>query len=203
VLIAACAELQSTGLDFELCLAGDGPLRPSIEQSVRQSGLSERVRFLGSVRHELLPDWYRAADATVLSSRSEGLPNVLRESLACGTPFASTDVGSIAEIADPAWSRLAPANDAGALAQAIAGVLTPECRAAAATYRARTWSACAADVVHLFDHRRDARTLPGTEFQPDRNSIGSQNQRTFAPPPRPSPRNGGREAAICDSSRSS
>jgi teichuronic acid biosynthesis glycosyltransferase TuaC len=196
VLIAACANLQETGVDFELCLAGDGPLKPVVEQMVRQSGLSEQVRFLGSVRHEQLPDWYRAADATVLSSRSEGLPNVLRESLACGTPFASTNVGSIVEIADPAWSRLAPANNAAALAEAIAAVLHPECRTAATKYRARTWSACAADVVRLFDQLRDALSSPDTESQADGNLIGSQNQRTFAPPPRPSPRNGGREMSI-------
>ncbi|MBL8848858.1 MAG: glycosyltransferase [Planctomycetaceae bacterium] len=174
VLIAACAKLSGTSLDFELCLAGDGPLRPDIERAIGDAGLSERVRFLGSVRHEQLPDWYRAADATVLSSRSEGLPNVLRESLACGTPFASTDVGSIAEIADPAWSRLAPANDASALAEAIAAVLQPDFRDAAAKYRARTWSACAADVVRLFDQLCDART----ERQPQRPHSDSSRQKT-------------------------
>ena len=155
VLIAACQHLRAIGLEFELCLAGDGPLRSAIEQQIRDANLSDRVRFLGSVRHEQLPHWYRAADATVLSSRSEGLPNVLRESLACGTPFASTDVGSIAEIADPAFSRLAPPNNPSALADAVAAVLTPACRNAAAGYRARTWNACAAEVVRLFNELRD------------------------------------------------
>jgi teichuronic acid biosynthesis glycosyltransferase TuaC len=154
VLIAACRILQQQGVDFELCLAGDGPLRQSIERSEQEAGLSDRVRFLGSVRHEHLPEWYRAADAVVLSSRSEGLPNVLRESLACGTPFASTDVGSIGEIADRAWSRLAPPGDPAGLAQAIIEVLAPQCRAGAARYRARTWNACAAEVADLFERLR-------------------------------------------------
>jgi glycosyltransferase involved in cell wall biosynthesis len=169
VLIAACRELQISGLDLELCLAGDGPLRSTIERAVHEAGLNERVRFIGSVRHEELPEWYRAADATVLSSRSEGLPNVLRESLACGTPFAATDVGSISEIADPAWSRLSPVDDARGLARAITEVLTPECRAAAARYRARTWSACAADVCRLFERLKAERS--GSECGDGRESF--------------------------------
>lgn len=156
VLIAACRILRQQGVDFELCLAGNGPLQPSIERSVQESGLFDRVRFLGSVRHEHLPEWYRAADAVVLSSRSEGLPNVLRESLACGTPFASTDVGSIGEIADPAWSRLSPPGDAGGLAHAITEVLTAHCQAGAARYRARTWNACASEITELFESLRNS-----------------------------------------------
>lgn len=160
VLLAACSQLASSTLDLELCLAGDGPEHTQVARTVRRSGLADRVRFVGSLRHEELPEWYRAADATVLSSRSEGLPNVLRESLACGTPFASTDVGSVREIADPEMSRLAPPGDPSGLAQAIRAVLTPDCRAAAARYRARTWKACAADVGRLFDRLRQSRTRP-------------------------------------------
>lgn len=164
VLIAASRELQARGVDFMLCLAGDGPQRAGIEQLVRQHGLVDHVRFIGSVRHEHLAEWYRAADATVLSSRSEGLPNVLRESLACGTPFAATDVGSISEIADRTWSRLSRPNDPHALADAMSGVLSAECRAGAARYRARTWTACAADVGRLLEDLRQG--TPGHSVVP-------------------------------------
>ena len=141
-------------------VAGDGPDRSANVRLVREFGLTSRIHFIGSVRHEELPEWYRAADVTVLSSRSEGLPNVLRESLACGTPFASTDVGSIREIADPMWSRLAPPGDVRELARAIHDVLTPSHRAAAARYRARTWNACASDVTRLFNQLRSAASVP-------------------------------------------
>jgi glycosyltransferase involved in cell wall biosynthesis len=82
-------------------------------------GLADCIHFVGSRGQAALPDWYRAADLSVLSSSSEGVPNVLRESLACGTPFIATAVGGIDELIDDPW-RLTPPGDAGALAEAMA-----------------------------------------------------------------------------------
>src|SRR5205823_13305599 len=120
VLLAACAELRDRGEAFHLYLAGDGPLRTFLETDVRRRGLGEMVSFLGARPQDELPDWYRAADVTVLPSRSEGVPNVLRESLACGTPFVASRVGGIPEIDGGPSSQLAPPNDPLLLAQAIA-----------------------------------------------------------------------------------
>jgi glycosyltransferase involved in cell wall biosynthesis len=87
---------------------------------------------------------------TVLSSQSEGLPNVLRESLACGTPFVSTDVGSIREIAAPGCAELTTPGDWQAFADAIEKVLDGPHRSAAQDYEPRTWSECALEVAALF-----------------------------------------------------
>ena len=191
LLVAACGELQRTGMNFELCLAGDGPLRGVTQRLVEQAGLSERVRFVGPVRHAELPEWYRAADVTVLSSRSEGLPNVLRESLSCGTPFAATDVGSIKEIADLKWSRLAPAGDCRLLARAIREVVESDCRGAAVNYRARSWAECAMDVEALIDRLRPARLATGSrEVQPASAAPGSVNSER--------PRHDSKVAAECE-----
>ena len=65
----------------------------------------------------------RAADVTALSSHSEGVPNVLLESIACGTPFVGTRVGGVPEIADLSIDRLVPVRDPEALAQALAETL--------------------------------------------------------------------------------
>jgi glycosyltransferase involved in cell wall biosynthesis len=150
VLIAACAELKRRERSFLLCLIGDGSERQGLESQVRLLNLSDSVRCIGSLSPSSLADWYRAADVTVLSSWSEGLPNVLRESLACGTPFVATDVGSIREIAAPEYSEMAPAGDARALAESVERVLDGSHCAAARHYQPRRWSECAADVAELF-----------------------------------------------------
>jgi teichuronic acid biosynthesis glycosyltransferase TuaC len=119
VLLSACHRLAARGLAFRLFLIGDGELRPALEAECRLRGLADAVRFTGVVGQEQLPDWYRAADLTVLPSRSEGIPNVLRESLACGTPFVASRVGGIPEIAPAGHCRLVPPEDADRLADAI------------------------------------------------------------------------------------
>jgi glycosyltransferase involved in cell wall biosynthesis len=86
------------------------------------------VTFAGYVPHADLPDWYRAANLTVLPSRSEGVPNVLLESIACGTPFVASRVGGIPEVADPLVDRLVAPNDRDALADAIVHSLTSPSR---------------------------------------------------------------------------
>jgi len=155
MLLKAAAQLRAGGLKFKLHLLGDGPLKASLQQQSAQMGLDSFVDFHGALGHRQIPDWYRAADLTVLSSDSEGLPNVLRESLACGTPFVSTDVGSLKEIARPEFSRLTPAGDPVAFGEAVRSLLTPEAKQAAAGYRARTWTDCAEDVGVLLETLQD------------------------------------------------
>ena len=101
ILLESCALLRERGVEYHLYLVGDGPLRRDLVAQAEAHGLSAHITFVGPKLHNELPDWYRAADLTVLPSRSEGLPNVLRESLACGTPFVASNVGGIKEIADP------------------------------------------------------------------------------------------------------
>jgi peptidoglycan/xylan/chitin deacetylase (PgdA/CDA1 family) len=124
VLLHACSTLQSHGTSFKLYLIGNGPLRATLEAQCASLGITDHVRFIGSVPHDQLGSWYRAADCTVLSSHSEGIPNVLRESLACGTPFVATRVGGISEIASGPLNRLVDAGDHSALADAVKSILS-------------------------------------------------------------------------------
>ncbi len=119
VLLAAGKRLKDRGNEFQLALIGDGPLRSRLEAQAESLGLKPNVRFVGGLAHAELADWYRAADLTVLSSHSEGIPNVLRESVACGTPFVATRVGDIAELFPDVAAELVPPNDADALAAAL------------------------------------------------------------------------------------
>jgi glycosyltransferase involved in cell wall biosynthesis/peptidoglycan/xylan/chitin deacetylase (PgdA/CDA1 family) len=123
VLLTACGRLHSQGTHFQLFLIGDGPLRGVLAAQCQELGLGDSVKFVGPLEHSRLADWYRAADVTVLPSRSEGVPNVLRESLACGTPFVASRVGGIPEIANDQNSRLVRPDDPIQLADAIAGML--------------------------------------------------------------------------------
>jgi peptidoglycan/xylan/chitin deacetylase (PgdA/CDA1 family)/glycosyltransferase involved in cell wall biosynthesis len=119
VLMEACGHLRNRGENIELYLVGDGPLKKDLESQCRRRALEGTIRFAGPVEHCQLADWYRAADLTVLPSRSEGIPNVLRESLACGTRFVASRVGGIPEIAHEPANRLVPPGDGAALADAI------------------------------------------------------------------------------------
>jgi glycosyltransferase involved in cell wall biosynthesis len=149
LLLRAAAALRSRGFRFRLAIVGDGPLAPKMKRLAASLNLENVAEFFGPVRQDRLAVWHHAADAVVLSSRSEGLPNVFREALACGRPFVSTDVGSVREIALPEVSMLAPPNDVEALADAMQEIVQSAFREAALRHVSRTWSDCAADVSDL------------------------------------------------------
>jgi len=76
---------------------GESYLR-RLEARVRELGLERHVRLAGARPHAELGPWFNAADISVLATRSEGWPNALLESLACGTPVVAADVGGVPEI---------------------------------------------------------------------------------------------------------
>lgn len=88
--------------EARLIIAGDGPLREDLQAHARRLGLGERVRFVGFVPEDRLPDHYRAADLVVMPSRAlEGFGLTTVEALACGTPVVGTPVGATPEILTP------------------------------------------------------------------------------------------------------
>jgi glycosyltransferase involved in cell wall biosynthesis len=84
--------------NLQLVIVGEGAFRGELETIVSRLGLHGRVRLVGAVAHEELHLWYSAADVFCLASEREGWPNVILESLACGTPVVATKVGGIPEI---------------------------------------------------------------------------------------------------------
>jgi len=123
-VLLASEELASAMPGITVALVGDGPDRATLEAMAKRSPrLRGHVRFAGAVSHDVLPDWYRAANVLVLPSRSEGVPTVLLEAMACGLPFAASDVGSIRDLLPFGASAVVPEGDVGALTAAITDVL--------------------------------------------------------------------------------
>jgi glycosyltransferase involved in cell wall biosynthesis len=119
VLFRACTEPPLKDDAFKLVIVGQGPLRAALELLAGALGISDRVRFTGPLPQVDLPRWYRAADVFVLPSHSEGVPNVLLEASACGTPWVASRVGGIPEIAHLGVSRLVTPNAPPELARAL------------------------------------------------------------------------------------
>jgi colanic acid/amylovoran biosynthesis glycosyltransferase len=98
LLIQAAALLAAKDIDFQLVLAGDGPLRAGLESLIERFRLGNRVRITGwisgaQVRGELL-----ASRAMVLPSFAEGLPVVIMEAMALRRPVLTTYVAGIPEL---------------------------------------------------------------------------------------------------------
>ncbi len=81
-----------------LYIIGEGDAGKQLQQLIDSLSLQDNVKLLGSFSHADLKLWYNAADLFCLASSREGWPNVVMESLACGTPVVATDVWGIPEI---------------------------------------------------------------------------------------------------------
>lgn len=98
LLIKAFKHVHKLYPNSILIITGTGPNRHSLETLARRLGIDSKVRFLGEVPLEHLPEIYNIADIFALPSLSEGSPTVVREALACGIPVVSTNVGDVSEI---------------------------------------------------------------------------------------------------------
>jgi len=95
---------------WELWIAGGGRNREATEALARELGLQDRVRFLGHRKD--IPALMRRADAVLLSSVTEGLPNALMEAHLAGLPVVATDVGGVREVVlDGLSGVVVPAQD--------------------------------------------------------------------------------------------
>jgi glycosyltransferase involved in cell wall biosynthesis len=92
-LLVAALELKRRGLDCQIRIAGDGPLRGSLQQRAQALGLANRIEFIGHTAD--IPSLLSDATLLVHTADTEGCPNVVMEAMACGRAVVATDVGDV------------------------------------------------------------------------------------------------------------
>ena len=130
--VRAAAALANRRQDVHFVLVGDGVMTERVRRAVRLSGLASRVHLPGRIA-DRLSEFYAAMDVFLLTSRFEGLPNVLLEAQHHGVPVVAKDVGGVAEAVLPGRTAvLVAGDDPAAYADALDSVIgDAEFRAAA------------------------------------------------------------------------
>src|SRR5262249_3438043 len=155
MLIEAFARVSEQRPETLLYIVGEGSQRAELERLVVTHRVAGKVFLPGKRSNTELRWWYSAADVSCLMSSREGWPNVLLESLACGTPVVATSVGGIPEvICSPALGILVerdvPSIAAG-LEKALATAWDRDALIGHA--RSRTWDVVAAELERYLDER--------------------------------------------------
>lgn len=159
LLLRAFAPLRDHA---RLWIVGEGTGRSDLESLAVALGIHDRVTFVGAVPQERLPAYYAAADTLCLSSRNEGCPNVVLESLATGTPVVATSVGHIPSLVrEGANGRLVTPEDVSALTRGlvaqIQAPLSPQ--AVRFTVADLSWESVARRVVDVLGAASGARSF--------------------------------------------
>jgi D-inositol-3-phosphate glycosyltransferase len=154
-------ELRHRGRNALLAIIG-GPSGPDgrvtlarLHDRVAQAGVINHVSFVAPQAHQLLSTWMRAADVTLVPSRSESFGLVALESSGCGTPVVASDVGGLKTLIEPGVNGfLIKERDPAVWADAVEVTLDPDHLTAMSTgavllARSYTWRAAAESLVDL------------------------------------------------------
>lgn len=108
-----------------MSVAGSGPLRDELLALAASLGIADKVNFTGRLDRDQMAGLYREADLSLNPSNVDNMPNSVLESLACGVPVVSTDVGGVPFIVEhERTALLVPARDHEAMGQAMLRILT-------------------------------------------------------------------------------
>lgn len=159
-LVTACHLLHSRGIAFRCVIIGEGPLRQELESHIAELGLTAMVTLPGAMAHDRLLAFYGQATVFALAPHvtedgdRDGIPNVLAEAMAAGTPVVSTAVSGIPElIEDGRTGLLVPPRDPVVLADTLERVLVD------ASLRRRLAAASRGKIEERFECWETAKAL--------------------------------------------
>jgi len=106
-------------------IAGEGPMEDELSHLAKELGVEDRVKFLGTLPHKMVPDLLRSADLFVRPSRAEGFGVSFVEAMACGVPVITCPSGGIVDfVVDGETGILVKPDDPKGLAEAIEAVFS-------------------------------------------------------------------------------
>jgi len=173
-LIPALAKIVARFPKLKLYIVGKGD-QGELQQLARTHSVQDHVNLVGSRANEELKYWYSAADLSCLVSSREGWPNVILESLACGTPVLATGLWGVPEIlVSPALGIMVDQN-IESIANGLAEALSSKWDSGEILRyaRTRTWDVVAQEVN---DYLKQASTA-GVSPKPQRLSEKSKGNR--------------------------
>ena len=163
--ISATARLEREGLDVQLDIAGDGPLRPHLAAEITRHGLCDRVCLLGAIPRADLLALYGQADLFVFPSLHDSSGNVVLEALSRGLPVICLDLGGPKHYVTPdcgvvvSTRGLSRSKVEQGMARAITELILDPARLrrmsdeAARHARAQNWGACVARAYDAIEQR--------------------------------------------------
>jgi teichuronic acid biosynthesis glycosyltransferase TuaC len=109
---------------LRLVMVGKGPMDAAVRTEAIKLGIAAQLTLTGPQDASQVGEWMRRSEMLCMTSRNEGLPNVVLEAQACGLPVVATNVGGIHECVDEDWKgTLVPLDNANAWTRAAADLL--------------------------------------------------------------------------------
>lgn len=125
MLLEAWIAISKVMPDWKLKIVGEGEDRAQLTDFINKNKLTKSVKLIGNTDN--IAEYYKKAEIFCLSSRYEGFPTVLLETLAFGLPVVSFDCETgPAEILEGTGSTLVPKNDTNLLASSLVDLMKDE-----------------------------------------------------------------------------
>ncbi len=161
LLVRAASLLKASTPGCKLLFVGDGPELAALQRLAAELNCADICTFVGPVSHQELRHYYSAADVSCLASRNEGCPNVVLESLACGTPVVATRVGAVPKILADTETGIVTETTPESIHQGLHFAIGRQWNRAAiaSSAKLRSWEQVAEDVEELL--LRSIRKAPG------------------------------------------